>query len=190
MEWGYGMGLTFTTPVTAPCEIEEMCYVQAARTEQYLNSAAVWAALAPPPEVRSFQMESEVVYESFSRTADEMVSSSPLVAFLLENQVHYLAYQGNLDLACNTAGNLRWAHSLVWKGQAEFTAQALRPWTTGQNERVGMTKEVRVYASQTASTASRFAFVTVDGAGHLVPQDRADVALEILQRWTQGESFA
>lgn len=84
----------------------------------------------------------------------------------------YLAYQGNLDLACNTAGNLRWANSLVWKGQAEFASKALQPWKSvlaksGKNETVGTMKEVRIRTGE-AETESRFAIVTVNDAGHFV----------------------
>lgn len=100
-------------------------------------------------------------------------SSSDQVAYLLQNQVHYLAYQGNLDLACNTAGNLRWANSLVWNGQPEFSSKSLQPWksviaSSGKNETVGMMKEVRVRTSNTAEIESRFAIVTVNDAGHFV----------------------
>lgn len=95
------------------------------------------------------------------------------MAYLLQNQVHYLAYQGNLDLACNTAGNIRWANSLAWSGQPEFASKSLQPWksvvaATGKDEIVGTMKEVRVRASNTAEIESRFAIVTVNDAGHFV----------------------
>lgn len=54
----------------------------------------------------------------------------PQVQYLLANEIDVLFYQGNLDLACNTAGNLRWANSMSWKGQTEFTSKALKPWTS------------------------------------------------------------
>ncbi|KAF7164724.1 hypothetical protein CNMCM6106_001136 [Aspergillus hiratsukae] len=181
--------------ITAPCEIDEMCYIQAARVEQYLNTPAVWKALSPPKQITEYKIVSEAVIEAFAKTSDSMTSTSDLVAFLLANQVHFLAYQGNLDLACNIAGNLRWAHSLPWKGQAEFTSKPLRPWrslvaATGQNEVVGTMKEVRVRVGDHAETESRFALVTVDGAGHLLPQDRPDVALDMMVRWITGAPFA
>ena len=102
-----------------------------------------------------------------------MISTSSLVEFLLANQVHVMNYQGNLDLACNTAGNLRWAHALPWKGQVEFTSKSLQPWksviaATGKNKIVGKMKEVEVQMSDSTNLTSRYAFVTVDGAGHLV----------------------
>ncbi|GFF82334.1 carboxypeptidase Y [Aspergillus lentulus] len=180
--------------ITAPCEIDDMCYIQAVRVEQYLNSPAVWEALSPPKQITEYKMVSEAVIQAFAKTSDVMTSTSELVTSLLANQVHFLAYQGNLDLACNTAGNLRWAHSLPWKGQTEFTSKPLRPWrslvaATGQKETVGTTKEVRVRVGE-AEIESRFALVTVDGAGHLLPQDRPDVALDMMVRWITGAPFA
>ena len=102
-----------------------------------------------------------------------MTSSSDQVAFLLQSGIHYMAYQGNLDLACNTAGNLRWANSLAWKGQAEFASKSLQPWhsivaATGKNETVGKMKEVRIRVNDKSEHELRFAIVTVDNAGHFV----------------------
>ncbi|KAL2842728.1 Alpha/Beta hydrolase protein [Aspergillus pseudoustus] len=164
--------------VTAPCEIDEMCYVQAARVEQYLNTPQVWDALRPPEEIKEYKFVSQSIIDAFMKTADGMTSMSGLVSFLLASNVHFLAYQGNLDLACNTAGNLRWAHSLPCKGQPAFSARQLEPWMSF----VDGAKEI-------AQKASRFAFVTVDGAGHLLPQDRPDVAQDMMVRWITGAAF-
>lgn len=159
--------------VTAPCEIDQLCYIEAARIEQYLNSEIIWKALSPPKQIKKYLITSEAVSHAFETSADMMTPSSEHVVYLLENQVHYMAYQGNLDLACNTAGNLRWADSLRWKGQAEFASKALRPWSaavaaTGRNETVGTMKEVSIFATDGAAIPSRFAIVTVNDAGHFV----------------------
>jgi cathepsin A (carboxypeptidase C) len=155
-----------------------MCYVEAVRVEVYLNTPTIWNALSVPKQIDSFNISSDAIARSFERTSDLETSVSDQVAFLLQNQVHYLAYQGNRDLACNTAGNLRWANSLVWKGQPEFTSKSLRPWksvlaATGQDEIVGTMKEVRVRTSDTAKIESRFAIVTVDHAGHMVSKPKS-----------------
>lgn len=149
-----------------------MCYIQSARIEDYLNSQAVWTALSPPSHIKEYKFVAQSVIEAFDKSADGMTSTSDLVAFLLAHRVHFLAYQGNLDLACNTAGNRRWTDSVSWKGQAEFTSKELVPWMSfvlesGRKETVGRMKEVRVQAGDTDGE-SRFAFVTVDRAGHLV----------------------
>ncbi|KAJ5275762.1 hypothetical protein N7524_001915 [Penicillium chrysogenum] len=178
--------------ITAPCYIDEICYKEAAYIEQYLNSPTVREALSPPEGAKEYGIQSSAVVDAFATTPEAMTSSSDHIIFLLASGVHFLAYQGNLDLACNTAGNLRWANSLAWKGQTEFTSKPLLPWTSnvaGRNETVGTAKEVCVQLDGQAE-ASRFAFVTVNGAGHLLPQDRGDVAFDILTRWIAGHSFA
>ncbi|RAK99282.1 putative carboxypeptidase Y [Aspergillus ibericus CBS 121593] len=182
----------FQSPPT--CEVDGICYIQATHIEEYLNSAAVWEALSPPKEITEYKNVAESVSLAFGRSSDEMTPSSVQVKFLLENGVHYLAYQGNLDLACNTAGNLRWASSLSWKGQVEFTSKTLRPWTatdvvTGESRLVVSMKEVNVRVDGRVGAKSRFVLVTVDGAGHVLPQDCPDVALDMMVRWINGGQF-
>ncbi|KAJ5948127.1 carboxypeptidase Y [Penicillium verhagenii] len=180
--------------ITAPCEYPDVCYIEAARIEKYLNTPIIWNALSPPKQIKQYNITSDAIAKAFSETSDLVTSTNDQVAYLLQNQVHYLAYQGNLDLACNTAGNLRWANSLVWKGQAEFSSKSLKPWksvvaATGKEETVGTMKEVWVRTSDTAKTDTRFAIVTVDDAGHFLPQDRPDVALDLMTRWIFEASF-
>ncbi|RJE18544.1 Carboxypeptidase Y [Aspergillus sclerotialis] len=155
-----------------PCVVDEQCYIQSTLIEQYLNLPVIWAALRVPSPMKEYKISSQSVAEAFNKTSDEMIPSDKHITFLLENNVHFLAYQGNLDLACNTAGNLRWAHSLSWKGHAEFLAKQLQPWTSTINNKkevVGRTKEVSQVSGE-ERRPSRFAFVTIDGAGHLVPK--------------------
>lgn len=159
--------------VTAPCEVDLMCYIESIRIQQYLNSKVVWDVLSPPKQVKKYEIAAESVTIAFAQGSDGMTSTSSLVEFLLANQVHIMNYQGNLDLACNTAGNLRWAHALPWKGQVEFASKPLQPWrsvvaATGKNDTVGTTKEVNVRMSDSTNVTSRYAFVTVNDAGHMV----------------------
>lgn len=159
-----------TALVTAPCDVEGFCYQAADSVKKYLNSPAVWEALSPPEQVKEFTLESQAVVDAFGTTPEVMTTSSNEVLILLASGVHFLAYQGNLDLACNTAGTLRWANALPWKGQTEFASKSLVPWISnvdGQNKTVGTTKEVQIKLDG-QDEASRFAFVTIDGAGHLV----------------------
>ncbi|PYH93372.1 alpha/beta-hydrolase [Aspergillus ellipticus CBS 707.79] len=178
--------------ITIPCAYDDLCYIQGALIQKYLNSPAVWEALSPPKEITEYKVVSNAVSDAFDLTSDTMTPSTPYVQYLLANQIHYLAYQGNLDLACNTAGNIRWSNSLAWKGQAEFSSKQLTPWTSvvnGKSEVVGSTKEVNVRVGGSDKIPSRFAMVTVNGAGHMVPQDRPDVALDLMVRWINGASF-
>jgi len=78
--------------------------------------------------------------------------------------------QGNLDLVSNTAGLLRWAHSMPWSGQAELFSKSLKPWSTEvrhNSVKAGTFKTVikRMGPDERRTT---FAIVTIDNAGHLV----------------------
>ncbi|KAM5445297.1 putative carboxypeptidase C [Microsporum audouinii] len=180
--------------ITVPCQVDDICYVQGPLLQNYLNSKLVWDAISPPKEVKQYKLSSTHVADVFGLTSDEMVPSTTQVEYLLANQIHVMNYQGNLDLACNTAGNLRWAHSIPWKGQPKFSSKPLVPWksvltSTGKNETVGKMKEVNIRVTDSTTTTTRYAFVTVDSAGHMVPQDRPDVAFDLMNRWISGEAF-
>ena len=98
-----------------------------------------------------------------------------------------LFYQGNLDLACNTAGNLQWASTMQWKGQPAFVAQPKRIWKH-EGDEVGWFKEVKTKTASGRETT--FAFATVNGAGHMVPLDKPKEALALVDRWLNRRSYA
>lgn len=97
--------------------------------------------------------------------------------YLLANEIDVLFYQGNLDLACNTAGNVRWSNSMPWRGQPAFSAKSLVPWTSskdGKKLKAGTFKQVDIAMGE-GKHATRFALVTIDGSGHLVSSPRFDM---------------
>ncbi|TVY43021.1 Carboxypeptidase Y-like protein [Lachnellula subtilissima] len=151
--------------ITAPCDIDSFCYANTALIQDYLNLPSTFRALSVPAFITNFTL-----------------------TFLLASQIDVLIYQGNLDLACNTAGAKRWTSNMAWKGQAEFVAKELRPWRSA-GEVVGTAKEVRIEMVEGVGKRTRFALVTVDGSGHMVPQDQPAVALDMLDRWLAGKAF-
>ena len=180
--------------ITAPCDIDDFCYVSTDRVQAYLNLPDVQSALhikKSMPAFRNYSVGSTDVMRAFSRTNDLGISMEPQVRYLLASQIDVLFYQGNLDLACNTAGNLRWANSMAWKGEAEFASKRLEPWGESSDKRgkpAGTAKEVKVKTG-IDEKKTKFAFVTVDGSGHMVPQDQPKVALDLLRRWLSGKDF-
>lgn len=144
-----------------------------------MNQPSTRRALEVSPTAR-FSIESPPVVAAFESGNDIHSSAMDNIRYTLENGVNVLIYNGNLDLACNTAGNLRWTNSLRWSGQAEFTSQGLRPWSTVQ----GGSTQAGHYKQVFAPTVdSRLAFVTVDRAGHMVPYNQPEVALDLYERW-------
>lgn len=150
--------------ITAPCDMDDFCYIDTQRIQDYLNMEKVFKALGVPRAVKNFSVASWEVAEAFGATNDPYISTQPQVLYLLENGISTLFYQGNLDLACNTAGNLRWASNMPWKGQPEFVAKQVAPWTSG-GKCAGWFKEVMI---DMHGKAARFSFVTHNGAGHMV----------------------
>jgi cathepsin A (carboxypeptidase C) len=173
--------------ITHPCEThDELCYPQIPKIGEYLNLPSTYEALHVPKAVGNYSVFSAEVAIAFELTNDLGISTQPQVAYLLENGIDVLFYQGNLDLACNTAGNLQWANSFQWKGQPAFVAQGKQVWGKGKED-IGWFKEVKIVTG--SGRATTFALSTVDGAGHLVPFDKPEEALELVDRWLTKRSF-
>jgi cathepsin A (carboxypeptidase C) len=157
--------------VTIPCELEDICYAGAKGIQDYLNLPSSFEALGVPSAVQNFSVISRDISYAFAMTADAVRSLAPELQYLLSSQIDILVYQGNLDLACNTAGAKRWTANMAWKGQMEFTAKDLKPWMSveGGEEVLGGTfKEVNVKMVKGSEKTTRFALVTVTKAGHMV----------------------
>ena len=80
---------------------------------------------------------------------------------------------------------------MAWKGQAEFSSKCLQSWGRSASQKgnsAGTMKEVKIQMGD-QERRTRFAFVTIDGSGHMVPQDQPEVALDMLERWLEGRDF-
>ncbi|KAF2010200.1 alpha/beta-hydrolase [Aaosphaeria arxii CBS 175.79] len=175
--------------IEEPCYTkDDLCYPEYPRIQEYLNLPWVWDALHVPSAVKNYTILSEEIAIAFSLTNDGGISTQPQVLYLLENGIDVLFYQGNLDLACNTAGNLQWANTMPWKGQPAFVAQSKRVWKDGDEE-VGWFKEVKTSVKENEEEVT-FAFATVNGAGHMVPYDKPKQALALVDRWLNKRSYA
>ncbi|KAF1989073.1 alpha/beta-hydrolase [Aulographum hederae CBS 113979] len=178
--------------ITKPCDVDDICYKEALLIEDYINSKPVWSALGVPSTVKNYTAEAYDVANAFELTGEIILTTQPQVLYLLDKHIDVLFYQGNLDLACNTAGTLRWANNMPWKGQTEFTSKDLKPWKAmrdGEEVEVGTFKEVYIRMHDGDEKKTRFAFVTIDGSGHMVPMDQPEVALQMLNTWMERGSF-
>jgi cathepsin A (carboxypeptidase C) len=178
--------------ITAPCDIDDFCYANTGLIQDYLNLPDVFSALGVPSAVKKFLVGGPDVSEAFEKTNDLAISLIPEVQYLLASQIDILIYQGNLDLACNTAGAKRWTSNMAWKGQAEFVGKDLKDWQTeveGKKKTVGKFKEVKVRMVEGSEKKTRFTLLTIDGSGHMVPQDQPEVAVNMLGKWIKGEAF-
>jgi cathepsin A (carboxypeptidase C) len=178
--------------VTAPCDIDNFCYANTQLLQDYLNLESSFSALSIPKEVKNFTAGSDAVSQAFELTNDLAISMIPQVQYLLASQIDVLIYQGNLDLACNTAGAKRWTANMPWKGQAAFTSLDLKPWKSekdGKEVVAGMFKEVNVKMVDGDDKTTRFALVTIDGSGHMVCWPDWKWESEIVANWLRDRSL-
>jgi cathepsin A (carboxypeptidase C) len=174
--------------ITDDCETkDEFCYPEIQNIQDYMNLPKVWEALGVPKAIGNYSGFSFDIALAFELAGDLEISMQPQVLYLLEHGIDVLFYQGNLDLACNTAGNLQWASTMQWKGQPAFVAQPKRPWGL-EGKDVGWFKEVKTMTKSGRETT--FAFATINGAGHLVPMDKPKEALALVERWIRNRSYA
>lgn len=90
--------------------------------------------------------------------------------------IRVLVLQGNSDYVINTPGNA-WAYdNLRWGGQAEFIVNQWR----------GLPSHVAATGKWKGIRSGKLAFVGIDGAGHTVPGDKRQAALDVFQEWVSG----
>lgn len=116
------------------------------------------------------------VFSNFIKTGDEMKPFHTQVAELLNNDIPVLLYAGDKDYICNWLGNHAWANELEYKDMKGFQAASLVPWKTKDGEVAG---EIQNHGI--------FSFVRVYNAGHMVPYNQPENALDMLNRWLSGD---
>jgi len=134
----------------------------------YLNSPAVRAALHVSPRVKKWNFCSGMIGQTYRHEYQEMDN---FYHTLLAKKIRILVYNGDLDLACNFLGDQWFVNRL----QAPLK-NAKRPWLVvdkqGQNQIAGFVKDFE-----------GISYMTVKGAGHMVPTDKPHESLEMLKRF-------
>ncbi|KAL5498606.1 hypothetical protein ACEPAH_1960 [Sanghuangporus vaninii] len=139
------------------------------------NKKAVGAN--PAVEFASCNMQ---VNQAFTLQGDSMHNSALLLTDLINDGVRLLIYAGNADYMCNFIGNEAWVEEMDSKFRDEFAAFEAQPWITLDGGKLA--GYVRT-AGATELTAGNVTFVTVYDAGHMVPFDQPEAALDLVTRW-------
>jgi vitellogenic carboxypeptidase-like protein len=91
-----------------------------------------------------------------------------------------LIYSGQLDVIIGTALTSRFLARLQWPGQYEYLSANRSVWRVHDDD-----KEVAGYAK----SVGKFSFVVVRGAGHIVPGDQPERALDMIERFVEGRPY-
>lgn len=137
--------------ISPPC-------INATAITVYLNSVSVRQALHIPEKVQKWTICSGPINKHYKILYKNM---SPFYKKLLQ---HYRAmvYNGDTDMACNFLGDQMFVDNLGLQ-----TLRERRPWRN-RHQVAGFVKDFE-----------KLTFVTIKGAGHMVPEDRPPEALQM-----------
>jgi len=157
----------------------QLCYEQLGWIETYLNDADRKRELGVPSDVNYESCNMEVNRAFFSQ-ADSMHDTAALLPELLADGIRLLIYAGNADFMCNAIGNFEWVYALDNVFGDEFRSKKSEKYVTLIN---GTTAgEVRT-AGGKGLTAGNLTYVQIYEAGHMVPFDQPEAALDMFTRW-------
>jgi cathepsin A (carboxypeptidase C) len=157
------------------CEKRPLCY-DFSSIEKWLNSESTKAALHVKDDTKWATCNMGI---NLKFHTDWMKDFSPFVSDLINAGIPALIYAGDVDFICNYLGNQAWTLGLDWDHKDEFNNVEVKEW--GSHEDGSAAGLVR--------SSNGFTFMQVYDAGHMVPSDQPDVALEMIKTFVQGKSF-
>jgi len=165
-------GIANVYNIKASCDVPPLCYDFSAATT-LLNEPAVQAALNVPSGITWEACNFDV---NMRFSSDWMHSMADRLLNVLAANNTVLIYSGVLDFICNYKGGAAWTAALQWPGQNGFNAASRTPW----NIRLANGTS---YNAGTSQVYQNFAWLEVNGAGHMVPMDQPQSALQMINRF-------
>jgi len=152
-----------------PCEDEF--------SANYLNDPAVKKAIHVLDDIEWVECSHTTKYQM----ADKMLPMEKYYRTILNSKTHpdlrVLVYSGDDDSVCGTIGTQKWIYDLG------FPVDNL--WTTWMVD--GQTAGYSTTFKTPFGKESRFAFMTVHGAGHEVPTYKPKEALDLFKKYLQND---
>ena len=144
------------------CDYPPLCY-DFSGVENFLKKEEVIEALGV--QGRSWQTCNMAVHTAL--LGDWVTDLSGKVGELLEKNILVLVYSGDKDFICNWRGGEAWTNEVQWHGKNGFNGANYTKW-----ESYGEYKQ-----------NENLVFLRVFDAGHMVPLDQPEAALDLLNRF-------
>ncbi|XP_072135367.1 lysosomal protective protein-like [Mobula birostris] len=135
----------------------------------WLNRADVRTALNIPTHVQGWELCSEVINESYGRIYSSMET---FYLSLLSKGLRVLVYNGDTDMACNFLGDHWFVQSLNQVKTVDY-----QPWICD--------KQIAGFYEQYGNLT----FLTIKGAGHMVPQWAPKQALKMFESYLSNAPY-
>ncbi|KAF7728221.1 hypothetical protein EC973_006502 [Apophysomyces ossiformis] len=164
--------------VRKKCAKEDQCYPLIPMMKKFLNRKDIKKSLGVDQNIEYDSCNSDISV-SFKTTGDWMRPSMDKLSPLLDNGIRVLIYAGDADYICNWMGNKAWTKALRWSASNKFvTAKDVEWISPTTNKKIG---ELRM------TPDDRFAFLRVYEAGHFVPYDQPEHALDMFNAWIKKQ---
>jgi len=163
-----------------------LCYKGLNWIETWMNDPSVKAALGVNTAL-TFESCNMEVNQAFSFQGDGARNSAKLLTELVNEGIRLLVYAGNADSMCNYLGQERWVTDFDNVYHSEFSSSVPIPWIVAETGKIA--GEVRS-AGGDGFTAGNVTFVTVHEAGHMVPFDQPEAALDMINKWISDKPLA
>eukprot|EP00405_Crypthecodinium_cohnii_P016139 CAMPEP_0206448680 /NCGR_PEP_ID=MMETSP0324_2-20121206/17620_1 /ASSEMBLY_ACC=CAM_ASM_000836 /TAXON_ID=2866 /ORGANISM="Crypthecodinium cohnii, Strain Seligo" /LENGTH=634 /DNA_ID=CAMNT_0053917877 /DNA_START=96 /DNA_END=2001 /DNA_ORIENTATION=- len=153
-----------------PCEHGQLCY-DFDMIGEYLNTESIKEQLGVNKHWMSCNMAVNLM---FSLAGDWMHNYQTLIPDMLADNLKVLIYAGDVDYICNWLGNMKWTQKMEWDHKDDFNNAPNKDYTL-DGKTVAKLR-----------TSNNFSFMQVFNAGHMVPMDQPEVALQMVKDFTTG----
>ncbi|KAJ7684476.1 serine carboxypeptidase [Mycena polygramma] len=164
--------------VRMPCDTKvdgPLCYAELDWLAEYMNLPDVRKALGADARAPDFVACDNATNFRFMLHGDGMRDSKSLLTELVDEGVRLLVYAGNVDMMCNYMGESQWIEQLPSVHKAAFGQAPFLPWTVSDRQ-AGVVRSA-------GEGAGNVTYLTVFEAGHMVPHDQPEAALDMLNKW-------
>ncbi|KAF8604339.1 alpha/beta-hydrolase [Ceratobasidium sp. AG-I] len=154
------------------------CYEQLRWIKRYFDQAEVKLALGVPLG-HNYTLIGWDVNRAFMRVADVTHDASPFASELSEDGIRILNVAGDADFVCNYMGSFEWIYQLESPYATEFRSLNNTLWKGNDGRHIG---EARAAGTQGSTKSGNLTWLRVYEAGHMVPHDQPEVALEFIRK--------
>lgn len=157
--------------IREPCSTPPLCY-DFSQSDTFLNRADVQTVLGVTG--RKWVECDKLVHTAL--LGDWMTNLMPQIGEILDKtEVEVLVYSGDKDWICNWRGGEAWTEACKWGSKNDFNAADYETWNVN-GEGAGAMRQF-----------GNLHFLRVFDAGHMVPMDQPEHALEMVKRFIAND---